>query len=439
MADAQPSDPPDDECRSLTPLDQQRTRQRNISNAALASSTESILFFVSAAGCTLGSTAVLSLLVYYTDTLGMDSFLSLNLAIYIPLLPITLAQAVYDARFDRDFQSLRSFAFRGVIGYSVSLVCILLLPYTSQSLTLVSITSLFLGLASAVLHGMLKQMASFVYPDCGRLPAAVTAGMQASSLMILGVALITGDASRQADLKKIYFIVAALLVVCWACFQLLLYYSEGVVRSMTLRDSLFRSEHGQWDPLEDRESGSLPETVDEEFFEDEELSLGVLWRRTSTLCWLIIVTVASSMSVGAWYNRVESQDPSYNALPQVLFYTRLIADLLARPATLCMKIRSTSFITMLSLLRLSFVPVFFLYASSDLIPKNDAAIVVGVFAFAFSSGYVVTACYQLCRRELSEDERCRNLGKQTSLVNVCFSGSVLLGLIFSLVLKSAIA
>mmetsp|Transcript_23873 Transcript_23873/g.43334 ORF Transcript_23873/g.43334 Transcript_23873/m.43334 type:complete len:132 (+) Transcript_23873:39-434(+) len=38
-----------------------------------------ILFFFSAVGCTMGWTAILSSLVYYSAALGMDSYLFLNL------------------------------------------------------------------------------------------------------------------------------------------------------------------------------------------------------------------------------------------------------------------------------------------------------------------------------------------------------------------------
>jgi len=426
---------------------------------------ESALFFLSAVGCTIGWTAVLSNLVYYTDTLGVDSFLFLNLAVYAPLLPVTLAQAIWDAQFDRQFQSLRSFSFRGTVGFSITLICLLLLPWSSYSLVLLSITSIFLGLASAVLHGTLKQMAAFVYPNCGRLPAAVTAGMQASAMFALVVSITSGfgRCADKAGLQLFYYTTAAILVVCWLCFQILLRYSKGVVRSMQRRDSFFRSatSGGLAEPLLLPTGEEASEQASEQELEQQhlavleneaadphqqgmalslELSTAQLWSKTWPACFAIMITVASSMSVSSWFNRVDSQDPNNTGFPQVLFYTRLLADLLGRPATLYATARPKSIVSLVavSVLRLGFVPVFFVYTSTSLIPKNDIAAIVGVFAFAFTSGYLATLSYQLAPSLLNDHNREQNSMKQASLINVCFSASVLLGLTASFILKGAI-
>eukprot|EP00546_Thalassionema_frauenfeldii_P017947 CAMPEP_0178896446 /NCGR_PEP_ID=MMETSP0786-20121207/1176_1 /TAXON_ID=186022 /ORGANISM="Thalassionema frauenfeldii, Strain CCMP 1798" /LENGTH=303 /DNA_ID=CAMNT_0020566847 /DNA_START=33 /DNA_END=943 /DNA_ORIENTATION=+ len=230
---------------------------------------DSILFFTSAMGSTLGWTSVLSNLVFYTDTLGIDSFLILNLVVFGPLLPVTIAQALWDLKLDKRFKSLNSFSFRGTVGYSITFVCLLLLPWASSSLTMLAITSLFLGLSSAALHGMLKQMASFIYPNCGRLPAAVTAGLQASAVLALIVSVTSGfgRCANEKGLKLFYFSTAAMLLICWLSFSFLLRSSRGVLRSMRRRDSLLEDESER--PL-------LPGSAmdhDDEFGREDELSL----------------------------------------------------------------------------------------------------------------------------------------------------------------------
>merc|ERR1711862_377731 len=214
------------------------------------------------------------------------------------------------------------------------------------------------------------------------------------------------------------------------------------------------------------------------------------------ICLSIVLTVSSSMAVASWFNRVESQDPNNQSLPQVLFYTRLVADLLGRPATLLLpslesepnsgssdnnnnsngsndnddngsinndyggdeynfsnnndteRKKSIWNVIMILLiivsLRLLFVPFFFLYTasgsgdnkSSITIPKNDLGITLGVFMFSFSSGFLATWSYQLAPMLLTDQaEREFNTVKQASLLNVCFSASVLLGLILSFLLS----
>jgi hypothetical protein len=376
---------------------------------------ESALFFLSAVGCTIGWTAVLSNLVYYTDTLGVDSFLVLNLAVYAPLLPVTFAQAIWDAQFDKRFQSLRSFSFRGTVGFSVTLICLVLLPWTSQSLLFLSITSIFLGLASAVLHGTLKQMASFVYPNCARLPAAVTAGMQASALFVLVVSIASGfgRCASKEGLKLFYFTTASILTACWLCFQILLSYSKGVLRSMQRRDSFFRvssTTNELEEPLllttttqggeaseEERHLQLVVgvqnnETTPPHLLTGLELSMVQLWNKTWPACFAIMITVASSMSVASWFNRVESEDLDNTAFPQVLFYTRLLADLLGRPATLLNMTRPKSIVSLvaISVLRLGFVPVFFLYTSEN--PLSPKMILPPLWA-SFICLYVGLPCY----------------------------------------------
>lgn len=428
----------DEERNQMIPSGRRESDDNNIVQDSLSNDDEtapvkdSILFFTSAMGSTIGWTSVLSNLVFYTDTLGIDSYLILNLVVFGPLLPVTIAQALWDLKLDKRFKSWNSFSFRGTVGYSITFVCLLLLPWASSSLTILAITSLFLGLSSAALHGMLKQMASFIYPNCGRLPAAVTAGLQASAILVLIVSVTSGfgRCANEKGLKLFYFSTAGMLLICWLSFSLLLRSSQGVLRSMRRRDSLFEDEADR--PLL---SGSAME-YDDEFGRDDELSLWQLSKKSWPVCLTIMFTVSSSMAVSSWFNRFESADPLNQSFPQILFYTRLFADLLGRPATLCLTTKSSSLILFLSTARLLLSPLFFIYSSTTLLPKNDFAAVVSVFLFAFTSGYLVTLAYQLAPTLLSDNERERNLTKQTSLLSIFFSVSVVLGLCATFTLRS---
>ena len=389
-----------------------------------------VLFFFSAVGCTIGWTAVLSNLVYYSAILGMNSYLYLNVAVFIPLFPITMAQAKWDSYFDQRFQSLRSFSFRGVVGFSVTIATVALVPLASDSITALSILAALMGTASAVLHGMLKQMASFIYPNCARLPAAVASGMQASAIFVLLVSLATGfGSSGDSDSIMIFYsLIAVLTGLCWICFHLLMSRCQDVSVSMSRRDTSFYTALSE--PLienGDAASNEGPVGV--------EMDYKSLWRISWPCCVSTMVTVASSMSVASWFNRVESTDPSNPALPQVLFYTRLLADLLGRPATLLFNPPPGWILLVVSLFRLVFVPLFFIYSSADetLIPRSDPLIVSGVAAFAFSSGYLVTAGYQLAPTLLTIQQQ-PSISKQAGLMNVCFSGSLMFGLLASFAL-----
>lgn len=395
-----------------------------------------ILFFFSAVGCTMGWTAVLSNLVYYSAVLGMNSYLFLNLAVFTPLVPITLAQAKWDSYYDQRFQSIRSFSFRGIVGFFVTVATVALAPWASHSMAALLILTTMMGTASAILHGMLKQMASFIYPNCARLPAAVTSGMQASAAFVLIVSLATGfgssgESEAESTIIVFYLSIAVLTILCWLCFHVLMSRCQDVYSSMLRRDSSL----SEMLIMEEQDDESTT-TVDP--VTNMELDYISLWQITWPCCVIVMATVASSMSVASWFNRVKSADPSNQSLPQVLFYTRLFADLLGRPTTLLLKPTSKWCMLILSLLRLLFVPFFFIYSSAneELIPRSDALIVGGVAIFAFSSGYLVTAGYQLAPLLLTRQQEQSTL-KQAGLLNVCFSGSLLCGLLASFALLGA--
>ena len=429
--------------------------------------------------------SVLSNLVFYTLTMGVESYLVLNLSIYGPMLPITIAQTLWDTKFDRTIGSLEAYSFRGTLGFAISFLSLLGMPFIN-SLKLLLLVSLFLGMASAILHGMLKQMASFIYPHCGRLAAAVAAGMQASALPVLGISLRAkfGRDSNRDGIKMFYFSVAFVLLFCWSCFQRLVSKSVGVDKGMKRKDSYFllldQTEQDAIRTTTDQpadKSFLLPLHTDLEGFNDdshslvstrndnealleydnerlgdhdsesvggyggatgEELSAWELWHKTKPACLVLIITVASSMSVACWLNRVKSENETNKAFAQVLFYIRLLGDLFGRPATLLIPPTSIADIVLPACIRVGFVPIFFLYTMTDLIPKSDNAAICGIFIFAFTSGYLATLTYQLAPLLLHEQERERHLTKQAGLINICFSASILIGFGLTFALESLV-
>jgi hypothetical protein len=591
-------------------------------NTATATNTvapvqDCIFMFVAAGGCTLCITAILSNLVYYTAVMGMESYFLLNLVLYAPMLPVTIIQTLYDGKFDQWIgDSHLTYTFRGIVGYIFLVLGTGMVPSVSRNenqLFALSLVSLVIGLASAVLHGILKQMASFIYPQCGRLAAAAAAGMQASALAVLVMSYLSGfgDGSSRQGMGFFYYSIVAMVVVSGGCYWRLLYECVGVSQSMQRKDSYyqlsnigdgdgdgddngdrvgdsdessgdernlgrevhcngdgeergassglqgllldqnvnveisqeqngltsplrtrsFESDHNDYREHEHEREGQESEQVDYGHYDSIEgnpqqqryqqqqlqqnshgmssyisrssptlqqqqqqpiqsipssspnvlLSTWELWEKTRPACLVLMITVASSMSVAAWFNRVQSQyyNPnsndadmgvsasaySHENFPQILFYTRLVGDLLGRPATLCVclpqgnrkdkiKLFMSTLITF-TFMRLIFVPIFFLYAAENsIIPKNDMAAIGGVFAFAFTSGFFATLSYQMAPLLLSmndneEEEGGRvgvssgslylphddlearmsnpNLDRQTGLINVCFSMSILMG------------
>jgi len=148
---------------------------------------------------------------------------------------------------------------------------------------------------------------------------------------------------------------------------------------------------------------------------------GRLWK----ICAILVDTISSSMAVSSWFNRFDGN------LPQVLFYARIFADLLGRPATLCAQ-PSVNTMGALAGLRLIFVPYFFLVIFR-VFPTARVFLITGVLGFSFLSGYIVTLCYQVAPQLVPNTNNATKL--LTKLLNVCFGGAVLFGLLSSLALS----
>jgi len=397
--------------------------------------TEALLFFISGIGSTLAWTAVLSNLVFYTAHLGEVSYIYLNLAVYIPLIPISFAQARWDSVFDRKYKSLNSFLFRGSLSYALAVAAIILTPRASNSLLYIVFLTLTLGTSSAVLQGALKQMAAFVYKDTGLLQAAVSSGMQGSSIAVLIVALSTGfgDSGDPHGFLAFNYSILGMKVFCWVTFYWLMTKSSDVLKSMQRRDTAMNSDIyqkispvGESGPLLDEESTTTSSP-------SVELDYWTLTKKTAIHCTSLTVTLLASMLVGAYLNRVPSADPDNVEFAQVLFYAKMIPDVLGRPFTILMKPKSEIFVLSITLLRLIYLPIFLIYTLTDILPRSDFWITLGLAVFSFFSGYIVTATYQLAPDNLSEDEK-SNTPKQANVLNIVFSSSVLGGLLIGLIL-----
>jgi len=400
-----------------------------------------LLFFLSGIGSTVAWTAILSNLVFYTAHLGDASYIYLNLAAYIPLIPIALAQAKWDSKFDQKYDSLNAFYFRGTFSYGVAVAAILLTPQATNNLLYLSALTLILGITSAILQGALKQMATFIYSNGGVLQAAVSFGMQGSVVPILIVVFLTGFGSN-GDVAGLYvfnYSILGINVFCWLCFYVLMTMTEDVNKSMMRRDfsiaDLLKQQSMDLTvPLAlEANEGEVSSLMDTTASNVNELDYYELWKRTRVYSFSLILTLFNSMLVASYLNIVPSSNPANTSFPQVLFYAKMISDVLGRPATIIFEPKSTRIVVVITALRTLFVPVFIIYALTDLLPRNDFLITSGLIIFSFFSGYIVTAVYQLAPDVLSEEEKINTL-KQANLLNISFGISIVLGLLVGLFL-----
>ena len=399
------------------------------------------LFF----GCGLGTSicyiATLSSLVYFKLLYGVNSFVYLNLAVYLPLLPVSLAQARWDQYYDVQYQSRRTFLVRGIVGFALGLTGTLQMIHGQGALhkglmTLV-INALLQGTGGAILYGTMNQLASFVGSDDARnLKTAVSAGVQASALVVLAASIFTGFGVDEAPrFASFLWSIVTMEFGCFLSFLWLLLARPTVAVAMRRRDGSLRSDD---DDLEDDVLLNAPLIASSREVSSSspiDLSAQELLRRSSSYCWVLMVTLIPSFLVGSWFTRVQT---NWMALASWLFYIRIASDFLGRLATIVIPPRNLAYLSWTCLVRLIPVTLFFLNAHRST-PHGFAADFISmilVVIIAFLSGYLVTGCFQLAPMGLEREIRQANVAKQASLLTVAFAISANCGLVSSFALMA---
>jgi len=405
---------------------------------------EYFLFFVCGLGSSLCYISTLSSLVYFKVLYGANSYVYLSLIIYLPFLPISVIQAVWDQHYDKIYQSRRTFLFRGLVGFSLSLLGTIFINISRNSgLASLCGDALLQGFGGAILYGTLNQMATFTGRGNGqRLKAIILAGVQSSALVVLGVGLTSGFKSHNGErFSRFILSIVAIETVCFVAFLWLLG-APSIAASMVRRDSSLR----QLDQLLDIRQGDRKVKEVHLLINDEpsneqvpqlqvtELSLRELLKYSKACCWILMITLIPSFLVGSWFTRVLTD---WISLAQILFYVRIFSDFTGRLVTIIVPTKSTTSLAWIAILRLVPVVLFFLNSRYPHSLSHDYAdgfsiLLVGIIAFL--SGYLVTGCFQLAPQSMPWEFRPTNLSKQASVLTVAFSFAAVGGLVSSLIL-----
>ncbi len=461
---------------------------------------EQILFFLAGLGSSIGYIATLSSLVYFKVLFGANSFVYLNCAVFLPLLPISVAQAIWDSKFDLLYFSRVTFLVRCVLGYGFVVsgtIGMVIFSHRSggSGLEWVICWALLQGIGGAVLFGQLNQLASFVgslhqyqtpettsgtgnashddtmpstsSDESEMLPkkfkATVSAGVQASALVVLLASITSGFGTMNAAyFSKFLVRILQVEVLCFVAFLWLLVARPRIQVSFLRRDSSMRELNrysseidefqellSPWQQNDDSNdvalrspllprSTSSGDTSNQDTNEPTMLSLRSLFYHSKLSCIGMALTLVPSFLVGSWFTRVQTD---WMELAQILFYVRIGSDLVGRFATILMPPPSIKCVIATAGLRCIAVVAFFFNAETKipLGPWDRDALSICLVAFiAFFSGYLVTSCYQLAPQELPMTPlvRSANVAKQSSLLTVAFSVSAIGGLVTSFVLIS---
>lgn len=306
--------------------------------------------------------------------------------------------------------------------------------------------ALLQGTGGAILYGTLNQLASFLGAsdtERRRSKATVSAGVQASALVVLLVTTTSGFGTDNSERFAVFlWMIVAIESICLVMFLWLLLNQSSVAESMLRRDSSLQLtssslslllEDDENDRQRNMEEPLLPDsaaaTADDEMpGSARQSSYFELWKYSKSCSDVLFITLVPSFLVASWFTHVPTE---WIQLPQILFYVRIAADLFGRLATIVMPPKSIYCLQWAALVRLFPVVLFFTSNSN-----HDLLTIALVATIAFLSGYLVTGCLQLAPQCLPNELRSNNLAKQASLLTVSFSVAAVCGLLASFALDA---
>ncbi|GMI40149.1 hypothetical protein TeGR_g3029 [Tetraparma gracilis] len=383
-----------------------------------------------------------TLVSYYSRTPRF--FTWMNVAFYLPGLPVSLLQFSLDERFDLSYGSRQVFLFRILVClFSIIAICFLL-PSASDSQTLILCS--LLGVVTWSAHGTCIQLASlFSKMAVGFLQF----GVQLPNLWALGLILALSlygvtDASLYTPSKiKIFYFSQCLLVLAGVVFAILMWrrpFTKNAQRSYHRDIEASAVDAGAEDSmtaslLRSSSASNPPETRD-----------SLVRSAISKHSFVLFFTIFASISSGSFFGQVTSTSSSFN-IAQTLYFIRLFSDLggrfVAASLPRALLLSSIDGLYKLTLLRLAVWVVFFAYifpGAEFLLPRSDALICALTSFGSLHSGLCAVLVYEYAGTEIVVR---RGMGKESNAVGArmlnivfhkaCFSASVvslLLGLAF---------
>ena len=329
-------------------------------------------------------TACGSLISYYKITYSARFYVEIYSAYYLFGLPIALIQYYYDDWFDLRYGSKVTFLTRGVVGYSILLGVQYSLIWIDSTTIMIILFSL-LGLASWWLHGTASIMVS-LFPN-PNLIAFLQIGFRSPELytLIADIVLSLGAYASTADIDLLFEMNCVIIgfgLINWIIIihtelakqyfdekneRMKLLHSKDITSYQSIEDlqaidessALLGDETKASPPLTACNGSTLEETPS-----TSDNCCGKCWDGTTNcmsrmtykmlhyiflgkdkannhdekvfnsvfpLCCTLMLTIWSSIFQAAFYAYVDSKNGW--DIEQILYFTRLLSDLVGRPLT----------------------------------------------------------------------------------------------------------
>ena len=406
-----------------------------------------LLFFILGIAVAAPFTAILSCLSYFSKTLYENPkvFLYLNIAVYCPTIFVSTMQGLCDLHYNAKYGHLLAYNFRIIAAFVTSAIVLIVAPTLSgisvdggKHLFPLILVTLSFGLLHQVSYGSFYQIASFI-PSNGKCLALFSMGYQGAGFVIFIGQQISSYtyAPSEYSLRFFFYFVAGIEVLGLIAYFMLNFREETFLKSMRNQDQIDKmvketeeeedvsfnyqivdnhnNTDGDSSDIDSKKqklsvNNSLEAPLLTSGNDDVNIQaplsviLNIIWPQIVSL----FCTIFGSIFLLTFYAYIDSDGTCGNALPTILFFTKVGFDTLSRPLTMYFQPfnNKPKALMVSSVIRLLFLPLFFLYLSGN-IPKNDYYLIIGIAIFSMTSGFFNTNAYQLASKAVEPDEQVR--------------------------------
>jgi hypothetical protein len=404
--------------------------------------------FVAALGIQLGVNVVFGSVADYSSRFGSGSFLWINVAVYLPFLPVSLLSPRLLFSLERG-RGVRASARAGVVAPELvmalfgasGLLCALLGP-VGRHLPLLLVVVSCIGALSALQYNAVMSLAMQAASK-GWHEMAVSFGFQASIFVVLAARELLG--ARLVSLACAVVLVASSSGVYLFCDAVAP--GSGVSADIESPDASTGRPRAQAQaqvqaqpqaqsqaqpPAQTQHTGGGGGGSGNAGGATQRELLRVVWPHAL----ILFLTVFGSVLLFPFFSYAPSSAHSAERradFSAVLFYVKSVADTLSRPvtvATSCGLRQDGRALLGLAAARIVLgVPLFFAYCFSTRLGRSDVLFCLFVATFSATSGLFITYAYQLgaelARKRLPEGDAKRVSG----LLNLAFQTGILAALI----------
>ena len=384
-------------------------------------SRASLLLSIASFGYALPWVALGSLLAYFKHHGGDQYYVAIYCCYYAPGLPIAILQTHFDSSYDMKYSSRVTFAVRGLLCWSLTLVIIpllrvhLLVP--EVCLPLVGA----LGVSTWSLHGSASQLASLVPGDGGvcaqqigfALPAAVT-------FAVLEGFDMGGGEETSSQLDIFFFLIFCFVAIgslaWWKILQL-----PEIIASFLSKDETNIEGNGGYSSPND-EPLNLPKS--------RRVTRAEVASMVAPALHAQFLTMFVSVFAAGFFTYVPGEGS--RSISTTLYFVRLGADLALRPFASLGKfhrVNSMERLRIVSVARIILLVIFILYIFWTGFPTcNFFIIVLCLFLFG-SSGFLSILSYSLACESLGDNSAAR--AYCGALINEAFQKSIFVAVLCS--------